>query len=363
MEDLLNFIKHPVIAPIIAVVVIGIFTRGYIFKAACRCLNILKWIFKQILNKFRKIVHSIICLDEKLENMRTIWNGKVDKTWYNESESEFTIKTAAQLAGLAELVNNGKTFYGKTIILGANIMLNDIANLQSWESTPPVNIWIPIGIQTDYNYEPSDKPFDGIFNGNGYVVSGVYINSTNKNNQGFFGNVGSNCKIKKLGVTNSYINGKGNIGGLVGNNNGKINKCYFIGLVIGTNDNVGGLAGWSNDAIINSYSIATVKGTNNVGGLAGGIKGNITKSYSISKVKGNSNVRGLVGINCGEISNISNSYYNSETSSWTPPPNTSNMDRAKSEEEMKKEETFEEWDFGNIWNISSAMNNGYPYLR
>jgi hypothetical protein len=31
----------------------------------------------------------------------SIWNGTADTAWYNEVETEFTINTAEQLAGLA----------------------------------------------------------------------------------------------------------------------------------------------------------------------------------------------------------------------------------------------------------------------
>lgn len=47
----------------------------------------------------------------------TVWDGTaVDTSWYNEhtSDSEFTITTAAELAGLAQLVNAGNDFSGKT---------------------------------------------------------------------------------------------------------------------------------------------------------------------------------------------------------------------------------------------------------
>lgn len=56
----------------------------------------------------------------------TVWDGTaVDTSWYNEhtSDSEFTITTAAELAGLAQLVNAGNDFSGKTIRLGADIDL------------------------------------------------------------------------------------------------------------------------------------------------------------------------------------------------------------------------------------------------
>ncbi len=54
----------------------------------------------------------------------TRWDGAVDLSWYNGADTEFTITTPAQLAGLAELVNsNTADFAGKTIRLGADISL------------------------------------------------------------------------------------------------------------------------------------------------------------------------------------------------------------------------------------------------
>ena len=54
----------------------------------------------------------------------TRWDGAVDLSWYNGTDTGFTITTPAQLAGVAELVNSNTTdFAGKTIRLGAGISL------------------------------------------------------------------------------------------------------------------------------------------------------------------------------------------------------------------------------------------------
>lgn len=54
----------------------------------------------------------------------TRWDGAVDLSWYNGTDTEFTIITARQLAGVAEPVNSNTTdFDGKTIRLGADISL------------------------------------------------------------------------------------------------------------------------------------------------------------------------------------------------------------------------------------------------
>jgi len=48
----------------------------------------------------------------------TIWDGTADTDWYSEDETKFTISTAEQLGGLADLVNTGNDFFGKTVKLG-----------------------------------------------------------------------------------------------------------------------------------------------------------------------------------------------------------------------------------------------------
>ena len=56
-----------------------------------------------------------------------IWtNEDIDTNWYNETDMEFYISTAAQLAGLSKLVNDGTdSFEGKKIILENDIVIND----------------------------------------------------------------------------------------------------------------------------------------------------------------------------------------------------------------------------------------------
>ena len=59
------------------------------------------------------------------ENEVDVWDGTSDTSWYNETDTEFHIKTAEQLAGLAELTNigidtgasTGNTFDNKIIYL------------------------------------------------------------------------------------------------------------------------------------------------------------------------------------------------------------------------------------------------------
>jgi hypothetical protein len=141
--DFWQIIQHPVIASTIASFIVLIIAsivpiaRKWLFNAAKWILrNVIIKFFKLLFYRFRQIIYSIIGLDEQIEKrVRELelitWNGKVD-------------------------------------------------------NTPPANIWTPIGTQIITNAGLNEKLFNGNFDGNGYVISGVYINSTNGNNQELF---------------------------------------------------------------------------------------------------------------------------------------------------------------------------------
>lgn len=232
---------------------------------------------------------------------QTIWDGTADTSWYNETSTEFEISTAEQLAGLAELVNNGNDFSGKTILLTADIVLNDTSDWENWENSAPNNTWTPIG--------NSSNKFSDTFDGQGHTVSGVYINSENKY-QGLFGyNEGT---IKNIGVTESYIKGEYSVGGVCGLNNtlrGTISNCYNTGTISG-NLEVGGVCGWKTGSISNCYNTGTINGDSYVGGVCGyNYSGTISNSYNTGTISGYEEVGGLCGYNNGTISNC----YNTET--------------------------------------------------
>ena len=225
----------------------------------------------------------------------TGWDGSADDSWYyaNPTATQFTITTATQLAGLARLVNGGNTMSGRTITLGSNIVLNNTANWQNWATSAPdtANSWTPIG-----DNSTTSSQFAGTFDGNGYVVSGIYINRTGTTTinsyQGLFGYISSGGTIKNIGITESYVRGYDYVGGLVG---------YFY-----------------SNTITNSYTTGNVSGRNYIGGMVGyNYSNGIRNSYATGSVTGTgSNIGGLVGgnDNYASLDNIKMSYYNSTTS-------------------------------------------------
>ena len=168
------------------------------------------------------------------ENAADAWNGTTDTSWYenNKDATEFSIGTAAELAGLAKLVNDGTNFSGKTIKLTADIRLNNDAVPTSG------NQWTPIG---KYVSSREKKPFSGTFDGQGHTISGLYINLSNRSGnlyQGLFGYCSGGI-VQNLIVTGS-VAVKGStrvsiqyVAGIVGYgaNSSAVKNCGFYGTI------------------------------------------------------------------------------------------------------------------------------------
>lgn len=207
--------------------------------------------------------------DEASTEVQT-WGDLADTSWYidHESENEYHISTAAQLAGLAQLVNadQGKTnFSGKTFYLDNDI---DLAGHE----------WISIG--TGRGGTNSTYAFCGVFDGQNHVISNLYshesyIDGANESHNllrnALFGNV-YNGEVKNLGVENADIwmdplddsaAGKGILVDWLGKST--ITNCWTSGSIYsGTKieKNIGGIVGVTVQGctISGCYSTATLTG-------------------------------------------------------------------------------------------------------
>jgi len=208
-----------------------------------------------------------------------------------------------------------------------------------------------------------DNRFVGGFEGNGYVISDLYINkSTDK--VGLFGWVTFDAEIRHVGLENVDITGTRYVGALIGfqdNGLGLVSHNYSTGTVSG-GDEVGGLVGYNSGTTIdNCYSTATVSGNDSVGGLVGTSKGYENYCYSIGSVTGSSNVGGLIGANESGY-NVS-SYYNIETSGQS----TSGGGSGRTTAEMTTypydlSNVYTNWNFTDIWGYNDR-NSLYPVLQ
>ena len=260
----------------------------------------------------RNFIFGVFCTCSAFAES-SIWDGSADVSWYDKSAKVSFLTTAEQLAGLAQLVNDGvSNFQGKTIVLLNDIFLNPS---DSWEHS-----WIPIG-----TYQ---KPFKGTFDGRNSCIYNLYLANQDsaRNYIGLFGFAHS-ATIMNLCLNNGSVPSRGNdyVGGLAGfvtlskiNNvridrfsvHGKnyvgciagkadyIDSSYCDGAYIKGNKKIGGLVG-AGDSVLNSYVKMdwSIEGDSNyVGGIAG-LAGIIHNSYAKINVwvEGLDSVGGLAG--------------------------------------------------------------------
>ena len=207
------------------------------------------------------------------ENAADVWDGTTDTSWYenNKDAAEFSIGTAAELAGLAKLVNDGNNFSGKTIKLTADIDLNS-------------KEWTPIGTQ--------GNPFKGEFDGSQHSVVGLkLVNSIGENGMiGLFGSI-SGGTVSNLTVSGEVSDDKGFAydGGIAGNAaNATILNCVSSVKIIDTMGSyIGGIAGniSGNTTIKNCSYTGEMSGVDYTyaGGIVGQIEGSgkVQNSYAV----------------------------------------------------------------------------------
>lgn len=175
----------------------------------------------------------------------------------------------------------------------------------------PANTWTAIGTNRINN-----NGFCGVFNGDGYAVRGIYIN-TQESYQGLFGNSGGGSIIANLGVAESYIYGDTYVGGVVGYNGagyndveysgGTVTNCYNTGSVTGK-DHVGGVAGINEDTVTDCYNVGSINGNKYVGGVVGGNSWDdtVTDCCNTGIVTGKDYAGGVVGENNGTVTDCCN---------------------------------------------------------
>ena len=214
--------------------------------------------------------------EEEVDPNASVWDGtSLDTSWYDASQANFTISTAAELVGLAALVNNSDgsgaiDFTGKTITLGNNIHLNG----HNWE---------PIGTDMDKRNDRNPNAlnnsyyyvFRGIFDGAGHTISGIRVNYTKATASfcGLFGKV-ENATIKNLTVSGSvYANKGAALGGIAGRvvNSAFENCINKTRAANGNGSSVGGIAGsvWDGSAFANCVNYGTITGDGSLGGIVG----------------------------------------------------------------------------------------------
>lgn len=231
------------------------------------------------------------------------WDGTTAKSFAcgnGTASNPYIVLTAEQLAYLSFVTNASESEYaGKFFKLGADILLSDsdILNKKGELTADSGKLvkWTPIG--------NSDVKFTGNFDGDGYTVSGIFINTTSSHN-GLFGN--SSGTVQNVTVSDSWIQGGKQTAGIVGYNTGTIQNVSNKATVIGT-ENVGGIVGAS--SYKGSFTASKIKRVLNSGNISGSKQvGGIVGSASYVEIDSAQNTAqingsGLVGGIAGKINN------------------------------------------------------------
>ena len=217
------------------------------------------------------------------------WTGSTrepESTKEIDGKTFYMITNAEELAWFAAQVNAGKT------TINAHLA-NDILFAKDTSSITST-VWTMIGYS-------SSARFAGVFDGQGYVVYGLYFG--NREAEGFFGYVAKEGVVKNLTLVSTDASEKKRSGGVVRGgiaavNYGKILNC--VNKVVRLANVVQGTRG-------SSY-------VGYVGGLVGKNYGEITKSQNFANISlldliwpGIAYAAGIAAYNEGTISESSNS--------------------------------------------------------
>lgn len=223
------------------------------------------------------------------------------------------INNVADLQRFQYTVNYyGATYTGKTVNLNTDIDLSSVC--YSVDGTIENDVsWEPIGIgEGNSNYITFYPLFGGIFEGNNYTISNLYINS-DTNFRGLFGQ--SSGTIQNLKISGNVKSTSGRTSILCGDSSGTISNITTLsGSSIQANGNSGGICGYSTGIISNCQNNATVNATgNHVGGICGLMgSGQIIASANYAKITTSTKCAGGItgAVNEGESKIVVRYCYN-----------------------------------------------------
>ena len=337
---------------------------------------------KQLLNRlFVMAISGILAINVNAAN-GTFGGGD------GSDETPFLIEDAADLNAVRDN-------------LTASYQLANDIDLAEWiASNSPTDGWDPIA------------DFKGNLDGNGFVISGLWIERATTNNVGLFGSL-PGATIKNLGVIipdgkriigNQYVGGivghtpytttailiencfvtggtieaKGQAaGGIMGYTSSNsvvvsIRNCYTANSTIISNDGCGGIMGTAYRSILieNCFSTSAIVSTNNdkaAGGIIGGVNDQ-GASYTIkNSVALNPSIASSTsGRIVGWIKTPSKTVFADNVALTGMPLNGSTVTGVatdkhgldKTAKELATEAAYAGWDFENTWTMS---NGAFPF--
>ena len=335
----------------------------------------LKRLSKQLL----VIVLSLAVLSSTLmlQTFTTLADGVATGSWEGEEEAfaegdgsagnPYRIANAKQLAMLGKYVKDNNTAYNaadKHYILTSDISLNDTTDMGDtpWYERTDTNIkaWTYGQSQTN--------SFKGTFDGDGYVIRGLYMNGERFG--GLFGLLDGNAVIKNLGIESSYILATNQAAAFASKVGGNVTfrNCYADSSVILSSGDVCGAffgqAYCTSVTVADCYSgvtvISTTEGSGSVCGIVSNGNFSMTRCYSSSARK----IFGFTGSNNPANYQLENVYAVDNRGCWWTGYNPAivGVTKVALDKMTGEEATFSmpELDYTKKWVVNP---NGTPTLK
>ena len=162
---------------------------------------------------------------------------------FSAVEAVFEIYTEADLIAFAREVTLGRSYRSE------------------WGGFPRQTVKLMNNITLTSNWTPIPGRFHGVFDGNGYAISGLVINDTTNTETGFFrtsGKSGNSFVIKDLTFQNPQVTSSGS----------------YVGVLVGQADCVA-----ITNVTVNTPTVLSTS-TDNVGGLVGSVNNNMTDNVA-----------------------------------------------------------------------------------
>ena len=232
-----------------------------------------------------------------------VWDGTSEPWTQGDGtvNNPYCIETAAQLAYLAEKVNEGYQSSGQGVFEGEYFLLTDDLDLNNLN-------WTPIG---NVDYSMNGFYFAGYFDGGYHQIENLHI-QTSADLAGLFAAVGGYracvCNLSVSGaIISTGMGASGVVGGIA--NDAQVRRCSFSGSVNVNNSGsycgaAGVVAGVQNGIVHECSSTASVTATNSNfmgAAVAGGVvcfgRGYtlINKCYNTGSISANALLMGISG--------------------------------------------------------------------
>ena len=223
-------------------------------------------------------------------------------------------------------------------------------------------------------------------------ASETKVSTNGKDVGGIIGKVENNTGMNACGAYKLKVSGNQNVGGLLGNGNAKIQRCYANADVIAYTNTAGGLIGnlrnkemsanVNTSSLIQNYFVGTVNGKNNVGGHIGNVEDDIYvgngntyyyyKNYIQADLFSADRANASLGIGNSQKQNenLKDTYYYKYSKINGENPNEKNElfisnNQYLTREDIEKKDTYTEklkWNVS-YWELDILKEGKYPTIK